>query len=161
MQRSSIHTMSQTEKKMRFPGAIMKFGPRPAPFINVTIKRKNRIVGIITALIDTGSPFTAILPSDAEKLRIKVSSRRGSTVRLAGHKFMAIECPNLSIMLKSADGQLISFSNPIISILTLTSPKERKEVQEIPSIIGNDFLEENGLALFFNPAKRIAYLEKQ
>jgi len=145
---------------MRFSGVVMKFGKRPAPFINVTIKRKDRIVGIITALIDTGSPFTAILPSDAEKLRIKASPHRGFTVCLAGHKFVAVKCPHLSMMLNSTDGQLISSSNPTIILLTLTSPKERKEVQEIPSIIGNDFLEENGLALFFNPAKKIAYLEK-
>lgn len=37
--------------------------------------------------------------------------------------------------------------------------KTLDEVKHIPSIIGNEFLEEQKLTLYFNPSNRVVYLE--
>jgi len=43
---------------------------------------------------------------------------------------------------------------------TTINKKVLNDVKPIPSIVGNDFLEENNLALFFNPSQKITYLEE-
>jgi len=44
-------------------------------------------------------------------------------------------------------------------IPTKINEKTMKEVKHIPTIIGNDFLEEQKLAFYFNPSASIVYLE--
>jgi len=51
---------------------------------------------------------------------------------------------------------------PKIGVLipTKTGKNAIEDVREIPSIIGNDFLEEHKFALYFNPSTKVAYLEQ-
>jgi len=48
-----------------------------------------------------------------------------------------------------------------VLIPTKINRKVLEEVKHIPSIIGNDFLEEQKFALYYNPSGRIAYLERE
>jgi len=47
-----------------------------------------------------------------------------------------------------------------VLIPTKIDKKTLRDVQHIPSLIGNDFLEDQGFTLIFNPSNKSAYLEQ-
>ncbi len=55
----------------------------------------------------------------------------------------------------------VSYNVPDFGVLVPTKKGLMKDqnVMAIPSIIGNNFLEENGLSLFFDPKNKNCYLE--
>lgn len=114
------------------------------------------------ALIDTGSPFTVLSPLDAMKMRLPIKSmQKGLGVSLAGFRFFKHNLKNVSFTFKTADDGSISFQFQNLGVLVPTkiNRKVLEDIKPIPSIIGNDFLEEHKLALLFNPSQKIAYLE--
>jgi len=116
----------------------------------------------VEALIDTGSPFTVLSPVDAMKMRLPIKSmRKGLGVSLAGFRFFKHNLKNASFTFKTADGGAISLQVQNLGVLVQTkiNNKVLEDIKPIPSIIGNDFLEEHKLTLFFNPSQKIAYLE--
>jgi len=88
--------------------------------------------------------------------------QKGESVSLAGFRFFKYNIQNASFTFKAIDGSSISFMVPNLGVLVPTkiNKKVLEDVEPIPSIIGNDFLEEHKLALFFSPSQKIAYLEE-
>ena len=126
-----------------------------------SIISSGRIHGIIQFLIDTGSPFTAISPRDAMRFRVRLRGRE--SVRLAGFRFFKIPLGESSFTLRTEDDNAIKLTSSCLTILEPTRSDRRTigEVQSIPSILGTEFLEEQGAALYFDPSRIEAYLELQ
>lgn len=99
---------------------------------------------------------------DALKMRMPIKKmRKGESVSLAGFRFFKYNIKNASFSFETQDGKSISFNLKDLGILVPTkiNKKTLKDVEPIPSIIGNDFLEDHNLTLFFNPSQKITYLE--
>jgi len=126
--------------------------------------KSSRITGHILALLDTGSPFTVISPRDLERFRISLktlASTPAPTVSLAGFKFKRHSLGQTTLHLRDKDDSIISFETECFSMIgpTKVNKKIRKEIQSIPSIIGNDLLREIKATFVFNPSEKTAYLE--
>jgi hypothetical protein len=125
--------------------------------------RSPRITGHLEFMIDTGSPFTVIAPKDLLKFRIvlrSLSRAGGSIVSVAGFKFRRHEMGEIDIRLRTAKS-FISFKSSLFSMIAPTklSDMEDNRLQAIPSILGNDFLEDHNAAVYFDPATLEAYLD--
>jgi len=94
------------------------------------------------------------------RLPIK-SMRKGESVSLAGFRFLKYDLKNASFTFKTINGASISFEVQNLGVLipTKIDRKVLEDVKPIPSIIGNDFLEEHKLTLFFNPSQKITFFE--
>ncbi|MEE9224443.1 MAG: hypothetical protein V3U51_06830 [Thermoplasmata archaeon] len=86
---------------------------------------------------------------------------KGKPLRLAGQKFVASPLSGARLNFLTEDGDVLSFDFDRMTafIPTKTDSDTLKEVQSIPTIIGTDFLETFGLALYFDAKSQIAYLE--
>lgn len=118
--------------------------------------------GFVEALVDTGSPFTVLSPIDALKLKLPITTMRsGSPVFLAGFRFLCHQLPKTHINFKMDDGQYFGVDRAMgVLVPTKINPQTLKAVQHIPSLIGNDFLEDQKFTLVFNPSSNLAYLEQ-
>jgi hypothetical protein len=85
----------------------------------------------------------------------------GETVALAGFHFFNHPIKGVTISFRTETEELLKINLPSIGSLIPTKIDERilDEIKSIPSIVGNDFLEEQNLSLVFNPSARTAYLE--
>jgi hypothetical protein len=85
----------------------------------------------------------------------------GETVSIAGFHFFNHQIRNVTMNFRTEQNELFTVNLPTIGSLipTKTDKKTMDEVKSIPSIIGHDFLEEQKLALYFNPSARLVYLE--
>ena len=88
--------------------------------------------------------------------------RKGESVYLAGFHFFKYNLGNASFTFKTIDNTSICFQLHNLGVLVPTkiNKKVLEDVEPIPSIVGNDFLEEQKLALSFNPSQKITYLEE-
>ena len=114
------------------------------------------------ALIDTGSPYTALSTVDAMKFRLPIKKmRKGEGVKLAGFSFFNHKIGKASFIFKTTDDKSICFEIENLGVLVPTkiNRKTLEDVEPIPSIIGNDFLEDHNLTLVFNPSQKITFLE--
>lgn len=110
-------------------------------------------------IIDTGSPSTIISYSDAMDLQIPISGLpKGSIVSLGGRKYQGYTFRKLRIKLRIDSGEDIE-EEIKVEVVKPTSQKDM-ELLNMPTIIGNDFLEEKRLKLFCNFAEEEAYLER-
>lgn len=118
----------------------------------------------VEALVDTGSPWIAIAPRDILKLSIPIKSLQKAThfpeVSLAGHKFWRFLLRDVSVNIKDEKGRIIKINLSSISALWPTKKKWPDEIKHIPSVLGSDFLTTTKFALYFNPSKQMAYLER-
>jgi hypothetical protein len=85
----------------------------------------------------------------------------GATVTLAGYHFFNHPIKDATMNFRTESDELFKVDLPTIGSLipTKIDKKTMDEVKYIPSIIGNDFLENQKLALYFNPSAQVAYLE--
>jgi hypothetical protein len=68
--------------------------------------------------------------------------------------------PFITFMLKSPHAfgfieALVDTGSP-----TKLDPKQLEAIKHIPSIVGNDFLEQEKFGLYVNPSTKVAYLER-
>jgi len=136
---------------------------RVFPFVSFSI-RFSHFFGYVEALIDTGSPFTVLSTTDALKLKLPIASmRKGETVLLAGFRFLNVPIQNVRLMFRTENAKSLSIEIPRLGVLIPTKIDKQmlEDVKHIPSIIGNDFLEDHNFILYFNPSVRIAYLERE
>ena len=86
----------------------------------------------------------------------------GATVSLAGHRFFNHPIKDATMSFRTESNELFKVNLPTIGSLipTKIDKKTMDEIKYIPSIIGNDFLENQKLALYFNPSARVVYLEQ-
>lgn len=137
----------------------------PSPFVSFTIslpKYRQRHVRL-EALIDTGSPFTVL--STREVLRMQLPNKplkKGEPLTLAGFKFVKHSLGGGYFSFRDEKGGVVELNHPISSILPTSTKLNRKQIQEldnIPPIMGCDFLIANKLAFYFNPSASTAYFE--
>ena len=67
------------------------------------------------------------------------------------------------MLFKTEEEKLETITLPEFSVLvgTKKSNEGLQEAYSVPSLMGTDFLTINKLALYFNPSKDIAYLERR
>jgi len=125
--------------------------------------RFSHFFGYVEALVDTGSPFTVISPTDALRLKLPITTMRtGSPIFLAGYRFLNCPIEKVHLNFKMEDGQYFSTDIKMgVLVPTKIDRKTLEDIKHIPSLIGNDFLEDQKLALSFNPSSRLAYLESK
>ncbi len=123
---------------------------------------KMRVARALTAVVDTGSPFTSISPRDALALGLPFGNwQSGEPAYLAGFRFYRHPL-EATLSFKDANSNLVRFRQGIIVLVPTKMDKNALEqVQSIPSLVGTDFLEDQGLTLVFDPQANRAYLEKQ
>jgi hypothetical protein len=127
-----------------------------------TIRIPNwRVYGVVKFFIDTGSPKTFIGEQDAIKLQMRLSridyterARMGGTSISIGEikedVHLYFKTDKESIPVKP---ERFYVSKGMWTRDGITSPN--------PSILGYDFLLENGFALYYNPSENVAYLERK
>jgi len=137
------------------------FSRKPFPFVTFYV-RTLHISKPVDALIDTGSPFTVLSTNDILSTRMAITKMQsGATVTLAGYRFFNHPIKDATMHFRTESDELLKVNLPTIGSLIPTKMDKRTmdEVKYIPSIIGNDFLENQKLALYFNPSARVVYLE--
>jgi hypothetical protein len=116
----------------------------------------------VDALIDTGSPFTVLSTNDILRTRLPITKMQsGETVLLAGFRFFNHPIKNVTMFFRTTTREAKKVELPSIGSLIPTKIDEKilRDIKHIPSLIGNDFLEEQKFALYFNPSTKTAYLE--
>jgi hypothetical protein len=85
----------------------------------------------------------------------------GETVSLAGHRFFNHLIKRVTLNFRTESDELFKVNLPTIGSLIPTKfdKKTMDEVKAIPSIIGTGFLEDQKLALYFNPSTQVVYVE--
>jgi hypothetical protein len=85
----------------------------------------------------------------------------GETVLLAGHRFFNHPIKDVTMNFRTESNELFKVNLQTIGSLipTKTDRNTMNEIKAIPSIIGTGFLEDQKLALYFNPSTRVVYLE--
>lgn len=149
---------------MKIPLTIrMRFG-QPMPFVFIGIRsRRYRIRPIpIWAMVDTGSPWTAITPYDAMMLNIPFSALEKApkypVCLFGGHKFWRLLLTDVDLRIRDEMRKMVPFDLPSVSVLNPTKKIPPDEFKGAPSVLGNDFLDTKGFCLHFNPSKREAFL---
>jgi hypothetical protein len=145
----------------RIPCHVMKFiSDRFFCFVTFSV-RFSHCFGFIKALVDTGSPFTVLSPLDALKLKLPITTMwTGSPVYLAGFCFLNHPLDKVRLNFKTENAQYLSIDMKLgVLIPTKMDRKTINSVKHIPSLIGNDFLEDQKLTLNFDPCAKSAYLE--
>lgn len=125
--------------------------------------KSSHCFGFIEALVDTGSPFTVLSTVDALKLRLPIKTmRKAEPVYLAGFTFFKATLGNSSMTFRTDDQKSLTtqFNNMGVLIPTKLDPNQLEGVKHIPSIVGNDFLEQEKFGLYVNPSTKVAYLER-
>lgn len=120
--------------------------------------RKRRRVNFI---LDTGSPETILGYRDALSLQIPFNSlSKGRIFSFAGRKFQGYTYNKIKMAFISTENKLIEESMPI-SVIRPTSFKEVEEVDNIPTIIGTDFLRAKRYILYCDISGDNSYLQKK
>lgn len=137
------------------------------PFASAHLKipwqkvRGSIVRGRLWPFVDTGSPFTVISQTDAERLRIRYS---GTPRRmwLGGAPLHSYELQGVEFKVDCEDKTLYNISMPTISVVQPIPNDEDsiKTAQALPSIIGVDLLLFHRLAIYFDAYHKMSYLEK-
>jgi len=141
-----------------FPGEERLF---PLVFVVATPSKHPSIRIPTNALVDTGSGRSCIAPRDIIKTRISYKTLPPATprhIRIGGSALPAFDLGSALLAFRDEGGAKAQFEVSAMNVLGI--PLGKDGVEHIPTIIGNDFLEDNGFALVFNPSKKEAYLEK-
>jgi len=112
-----------------------------------------------TFILDTGSPETILGYSDALRLQIPFNSlSKTRIIRLGGRNYQGYLFNRITFKFKTEDEKLVQEEFPIV-VVKPTSTKDN--LNEIPTIIGTNFLKEKKYTLFCDFNKEIAYMEKK
>jgi len=135
---------------LRIKGAIK--GDKPTVLLGVR-SRKPRFIGRIQFLVDTGSDVTGISMKDFLNLRIPLESlgKPVSGIHGLAGKVQRWKIENVELYALTEDDKLMKFKSMPIYVF--------KSEMYCPSLLGRDFLILNNLKLFYDPNKKILYLE--
>ena len=122
-----------------------------------------RCFGFVTFAIDTGSPYTFLSEKDAERLKIPLKELEPDKklVGLSGKPFDLLLFRQGKFNFKTGTGAIYTINWPIRLRSYAEQQKYIYAPEELPSIIGTDFIKENKFILLYNPSKNIAYFEKE
>jgi len=124
---------------------------------------KYRTYGRINFYVDTGSNETFISQSDALRLHIPSSTLTFLRhAKIGGSTYELKRINEIKLYFKTEDEKAEIITLPEFAVMQGTKKTEEaiQEANSTPSLIGTDFLMINGFALYFNPAKSVAFLEK-
>jgi hypothetical protein len=121
-----------------------------------------RVARAVSGIVDTGSPYTSISPTDAITFGLPISNwQKGEMVYLAGFKFYRHPLEAI-LTFKDTNSKLSRFRCQVMVLVpTKMDRGTLDEMQYIPSLVGTDFIEDQGLKLVFDPKSSEAYFEKQ
>ncbi|KAA0002566.1 MAG: hypothetical protein FE044_02770 [Thermoplasmata archaeon] len=123
---------------------------------------------LINAFVDTGSSHTSIALSQLLKRGINVGGvidkNDFEEIMIGGakHKGHPIK-ERFDVRFRTQDNKTVHLKPPKLYVyLPYTENKEGWALSySLPSIIGVDFLIHHNLSLYFNPSKKVAWLEKE
>jgi hypothetical protein len=135
------------------------------PSVEATIQGPH-IFGRIGFLVDTGSPNTIISEGHALILKIPINrlSKDRPITGWGGASYKSYVLNNVKINFKTDENGIFTINFPKILISQLTTKRteeERRISLSFPSVIGTDLFKNNGLLLYFDPSKSIAYIKKE
>lgn len=113
--------------------------------------------------VDTGSPETFLSERDALRLNVPISKLSfNKHIRIGGTTFEALKMEDIILYFKTEDSKTEMIRLPLIQIIngSKQSEEERMKALSTPSLLGTDFLLKNKFALYCNPYKNVAFLEK-
>ena len=124
-----------------------------------SIRFESRTPIPVLFVVDTGSPVTFVDEFVSSKARVFTKNLKFDHFALMGGTKIAVhDAGGVNIGFKGENGALVQM--PFDAMKVTKSEWKRKEaIYSSVSIIGLDFLLENKLVLYINPAKRMAYLE--
>ncbi len=148
---------------MRIPLDVRTYAEGLKPFVTVYLRIPHqRIHGAIYPFVDTGSPYTLISKTDADRLRIKVLGHP-RTILLGGAPIFSYELKGVQLKVLCDDKKTVyDLSLPVAGVLK-PLPNNSQSIKiagTIPSIIGVDLLKHHRFALYFDAWNEISYLEK-
>ena len=150
---------------MRICLTVKDFGGGPKAFALFTLRsERHHIFGKIEAFVDTGSPDTTLGLKDIKSLHIPIKSLPPKAISYVGGSTTRLHSlGNVTLYFKSEENKPVKIELPTIYV---AEPLEHDEktlniFSTIPSMIGTDFLMINKFSFFFDPSKRIAYLERE
>jgi hypothetical protein len=150
---------------MRIYLTVKDFGGGPKAFALFTLRsERHHIFGKVEAFIDTGSPDTTLGIKDIKSLHIPTKSLPSEAISYVGGSTTRLHSlGNVTLYFKDEENKPIKIN---LQKIFVAEPLEHGEktlniFSTIPSMIGTDFLLINGFSFYFNPTKRIAYLEKE
>lgn len=143
-------------------------GAEPNPFIKFTLRWPQHRVWAapLEALVDTGSPFTAIATRDAERFQIPFSKLNRNpnipAICFAGLKFILRVANNTELIFKDEEEKRHTIQYESLYILEPDLPHglwRERGVHRLPNIIGMDFLRCQKVKLQMDPASAEFKLE--
>lgn len=148
---------------MRIPLSVRNFySARKVVFADFFIQiPSKRVARGHSAVVDSGSPFTSISTRDAMDFGLPIKHGKGEEVtQLAGFKFFS-HFETATMTFRDAEEKPIRFTVEMrVLIPTKLDAKTLREVQDIPSLIGTDFIEDNRFTFVYNPSTLTAYFER-
>ena len=125
-------------------------------FHNATIR------GIFWPFVDTGSPFTVISQTDAERLHITAFDTP-RVILFGGAEQYKYDIKGVVLKVSCEDKHtMYDVSIPNFGVLgpIPNNPKSIQASKRVPSVIGVDLLLIHKFSLYFKPCEHIAYLEQ-
>jgi hypothetical protein len=148
---------------LRIPLAVENFySERKVVFAHFFIEIPSmRVARPHMAIVDSGSPFTTISTRDALAFRLPIRHwQSGTTTRLGGFKFYEHEL-EATLTFRDAENKVVRFRQVVRALVpTKLDEGTIRDVQDIPSLIGNDFLEDYQFTFAYSPSSGIAYFER-
>lgn len=153
---------------MKIPLRLRERYGQLMPFTSIAIRASShyrlRPLRLIT-LVDTGSPWTAVTPMGITMLNISTKTLskadKYTRVRFADYTFNRLLINAAGISMIDENKKSVFFDMPSISVLDCTKKINPNKFKDTPAVLGCDFIDYHGLSLYFDPSKKIAYLEKQ
>lgn len=147
---------------MRIPLAVADFySNRKVVFANFFLRIPQfRVAHSLSAVVDSGSPFTSISTRDALAFGIPIKTLDKEEVTLlAGNRFYGKHV-KATLIFRDESNSVVKFEHSVrILIPTKFDHATIAEVQDIPSLVGTDFFEDSKLAFVYDPSANIAYFE--
>jgi len=141
---------------MKIPLAVSQIG-RITTVISI---QAPRCFGFVSFVIDTGSPYTFLSERDAEKLKIPLKELETDKklIGLGGKPFELLFFRHGKFNFRTEEGTIHSIC---WSIRLRNYAEQQKYREELPSILGTDFIKDNKFVLYYNPSRSIAYFERE
>ncbi len=128
-----------------------RFGqPMPFAFLNLRKKGLYRRNPPLLSLVDTGSPWTSIMPSGIETMQLNKNKlkqpKEFTVVSVGGYKFNRLIIEDIDIVVRGVGVAALN-NMPNISFLLPTKKVEGALLKDLPAIIGVDFIIGQGFNL--------------
>jgi hypothetical protein len=148
---------------LRIPLTVGNFySNRKMVFANFFLRIPSmRVAHALSAVVDSGSPFTSISTRDALAFGIPIKTLdKDQITRLAGFTFYGKNVRS-TLLFKDEAKNVVKFEHEIrILVPTKLDSATINQVQDIPSLVGTDLMEDAKLTFVYNPSELLAYFEQ-